>query len=54
MVSKAFNALRSTVFHFVDEWATLAGKMKANLSKQQRNGIRENLIILTNEISIFI
>jgi hypothetical protein len=40
LVSKAFNALRNTIFHFVDEWATLAGKMEANLSKQHRNGIR--------------
>jgi hypothetical protein len=40
LVSKAFNALLNTIFHFVDEWATLAGKMKANLSKQHRNVIR--------------
>jgi hypothetical protein len=38
--SKTFIALRNTIFHFADEWATLAGKIKANLSKQQRNEIR--------------
>jgi hypothetical protein len=37
LISKAFNALRNKIFHFVDEWATLAGKIKENLSKQQRN-----------------
>jgi hypothetical protein len=40
LISKAFNALRNTIFHFVDEWATSAGKMKANLKTQKRNGIR--------------
>ena len=41
LVSKACNASRNKIFHFVDEWAKLAGKMKVNLSKRQRNGIKE-------------